>query len=565
VGAATVAFGAAQTNQLGYVSFTMYGGIALVILGWLVLQRNGGGRAVTVAAACTAALAWFSLQLFAFASAAVAVTLLAGLLRDRRSVRWPAILGAAGLTSLLVLPLALPLVRARTTEGLHREERETRLYSASLRSWLTTTSSNPGQKWLPFKSDSETALYPGSAALLLGLVAFAGRKRGGAPRRIGASASAVTVAVLLTGLGVLGSLGFSGPVHPILAWLAPPLFRGIRAAARYGFVAHVGFGLLASAGLERVLELSAVRWRRPILAAVLVLAFLDQRQSVRILATPELPPAPVESFLARIETGGPILHLPFTARAYDSRYLLASLAHFKPIVNGSLSYVPKAHQELAARLDAVPIAEDSLDALERWPVGVIVLHEHAVPLEKLGSTIRFLVRGVREKRLSEPRRFDHRGGEDWVFAVRRVRGDWDAAEAKAARDTSDEFLAKEKAGVPKLPAAEDASFPASIDGPPENGGVSGRLTVRGWTQDEGGPGTVLEILIDGDRRRTALKRVPRPDVAAALPRLGDCSAAGYEADFAFLPGDEGRHEVRVRFRSSGGKVRTLTRTFLWTP
>ena len=54
-------------------------------------------------------------------------------------------------------------------------------------------------------------------------------------------------------------------------------------------------------------------------------------------------------------------------------------------------------------------------------------------------------------------------------------------------------------------------------------------------------------------------RTPRPDAAAAFPHLGDTSSAGYEMKLQRLPADGGAAVLSVRFRSKGGRVRTLQR------
>src|SRR5262249_22670775 len=160
--------------------------------------------------------------------------------------------------------------------------------------------------------------------------------------------SAVWIGAVLAAVGVFGSLGYAGPLYPFLVRLLPPVFGGIRAAARFAFVAQIGIGLLAAAGLQRLLERRIGPWRGPALAGAVALAAFDEHQTARLVAKPETPPPPVEMLLARIDTGGPILHLPLYDRSYDSRYLFGSLAHFKPVVNGSLSYVPRRHRELVA-------------------------------------------------------------------------------------------------------------------------------------------------------------------------------------------------------------------------
>jgi hypothetical protein len=123
------------------------------------------------------------------------------------------------------------------------------------------------------------------------------------------------------------------------------------------------------------------------------------------------------------------------------------------------------------------------------------------------------------------------------------------------------------AGRPLAPHAlyrVDASLVGSIDVPAENAVVTGLLRVSGWARI---PGEDLHVTItlDGEERSAARDaRVPRPDVQAAVPSLGDCRSAGYDATYAFEPGDEGPHEIQVLFRASDGRQRHYPpRRFTW--
>jgi hypothetical protein len=125
------------------------------------------------------------------------------------------------------------------------------------------------------------------------------------------------------------------------------------------------------------------------------------------------------------------------------------------------------------------------------------------------------------------------------------------------------------AGVPPpvhAPYREDATLTGSIDEPVANATVTGPLRVRGWARI---PGEDLHVTvtIDGEERSFVTgARMPRPDLQAALPNLGDCRNAGYEAVYAFGPGDDGVHVLDVLFRSSGGRERRYPpRTFTWNP
>ena len=566
LGATAAALGASAASNLGYISFVAFGGISLSLVAWKSLRETGRwGAAVTLGAAL-AGLGWFSLQLFAFGLAALAVIIAADALtrpETRRLALLTKLAASLALAASLLAPLAIHMLEARRDHGFKREDAESRRYSASPRDWLTTTNENPGQAFLQRRSDSERSLYPGTAALLLsalGLLAFLGTKKHG---------GLVTAGALLAGLGIAGSFGPAGPVVPVLKVVFPFVFSGIRAFTRFAMVAQIGFGLLAAAGGAALLDRARARGIRIALAAALALGVaLDVRHTVRFEARPEWPASPVERFLARLDTGGPILHLPLYHSPGDARWVFSSLAHFKPIVNGYASYVPRRSQELAETLAEEKIPESTLARLEAWPVGTLVVHEHALPLERLEPTLAFLAQAVRTSALLAPLHFDHRGGDDWVFSLVSSRGH----SAPSATEKEARLFLEHADAYPPIGHFEESDFPASIDEPAEGQVVRGALSVRGWSQAPGANATpaaaaeIVEIRIDRDRRtRISFARTPRPDVAAALPALGSCAEAGYAAVFPMLPGDDGRHALRVVFRAADGRIRTLSRTFEWLP
>lgn len=560
-GSLAASFGALATLNLGYVSFAAWGGIAFLVLEWARLARTGSASAAVDLGAGAAVLAWFSLQLFAFALAGLLFLALADLLRQpRRFVgeTLPRLLVSGAVAALLLAPLALPLLRVRSTEGFQRTESETRRFQASPASLLTTTPDNPGQAFLPYRSGSETALYPGTVAVLLcaaGLVVLFRRS----PLRLLAGTGALIALV-----GFTGALGFGGPLWPLLVKLAPPLFGGIRSAARFSFLAQTGVALLAAAGATALLARVRDRWVRAGLVAVTVAAVAaDVRQSAAFAYLPEEPPA-VERLLASDDPGGPVLHLPLTHGPAEARWMLASTLHFRPVVNGVLSHVPARHEELAALLSSAPVPAGALERLESWPVGTIVLHEHLVPVERLAPTLRFLASGLDSGRLLGPVRLPHRAGSDWVFPLAAHRQGRALPAAAGEVATAAASFRERALAAPEVTGPSVEALVLAVDAPAEGATVEGELVVRGWAQDELGPVAVLEVTVDGDRRDpVSLARLPRPDVAAALPLLGSCEEAGYEARVGKLPGDEGRHVLGVSFLSKGGRFRRVERPFVW--
>ena len=105
------------------------------------------------------------------------------------------------------------------------------------------------------------------------------------------------------------------------------------------------------------------------------------------------------------------------------------------------------------------------------------------------------------------------------------------------------------------PWAVDPLLYGSMDGPVEGQQVQGDLLVRGWAR-EPGEDLLVKILVDGAEVVPAsFRRVPRPDVSAALPQMGDCSSAGYEAIVPRPAGAPDEVEVSVLFRSRSGRMR----------
>lgn len=114
----------------------------------------------------------------------------------------------------------------------------------------------------------------------------------------------------------------------------------------------------------------------------------------------------------------------------------------------------------------------------------------------------------------------------------------------------------------------DNDTPVSIDRPSDGEVVQGELRVVGWCQMRGG-GAVepLEFRIDGTLVRPVwVDRTPRPDVASAIPSIGDAARAGYEAHLDASGMSPGVRVLRVTFRASDGRRRISQPVrFVWSP
>jgi hypothetical protein len=94
-----------------------------------------------------------------------------------------------------------------------------------------------------------------------------------------------------------------------------------------------------------------------------------------------------------------------------------------------------------------------------------------------------------------------------------------------------------------------------MDGPVNGEEVRGDLLVRGWAR-EPGEDFLVTVLVGGvEAVPRSFRRVPRPDVVAAIPQMGDCSQAGYEIIVPRPVTAPREVDVSVVFRSRNGRMR----------
>ncbi len=104
-------------------------------------------------------------------------------------------------------------------------------------------------------------------------------------------------------------------------------------------------------------------------------------------------------------------------------------------------------------------------------------------------------------------------------------------------------------------AARDDTIPGVLDSPRPDSSVRGALRIAGWARSPAGPVDVQLLLAPGDRV-LSVARLSRPDVSAALPPLGNCSQAGFEATLEPEP-SAAEHLLVVELRGPNGRVRRL--------
>ena len=98
----------------------------------------------------------------------------------------------------------------------------------------------------------------------------------------------------------------------------------------------------------------------------------------------------------------------------------------------------------------------------------------------------------------------------------------------------------------------DPDLLSSVDDPAGTAVVTAPLRVRGWCQERGG-GLVVPVEFRVNGAIVAPERIvrtARPDVAAAIPEVGDVSRAGYEAYFGIDAIPPGEHVLEVVFETA---------------
>lgn len=117
----------------------------------------------------------------------------------------------------------------------------------------------------------------------------------------------------------------------------------------------------------------------------------------------------------------------------------------------------------------------------------------------------------------------------------------------------------------RLPGTrEDPAILCAIDSPQEEAVLGAEnLVVTGWCQQPGGIScSTIVVVLDHQPLESTPDRYPRPDVAAVLPHLGNCSTAGFRLELpAALLRLGKRHLLEVYFATPDGRFRRVPREF----
>jgi hypothetical protein len=300
---------------------------------------------------------------------AVAVAWSTGQWRAKRF--WSRLAGAAAIAAILVAPVAWPYWITQQREGFGRNLFEAVPHSASLQSYTQVPSDNllygrtglllprepaPGAR---DRRSHEHQMFPGLVLLVLAALGFwRGRQTDARPVVIASLALVIT--------GVVFSLGPEG-APGIYAAAADIVFgfHAIRAPARFATIAMAGACLLAAVGLARS------GWRAPMVTAMTALLMAEYINGpLPLVAAPETS-TPAGLWLRESSTPGAVLYLPLSLDKANSAFMVQSLEHRRPIVNGYSGQRPSYYTSLVDAF-ANPASADARALLKDLDVRYVV-------------------------------------------------------------------------------------------------------------------------------------------------------------------------------------------------
>ena len=362
-----------------HIQLLMTAGLPFNLLAFhRMADRPTAGRGATLGAAmaaqaiCCGYYGVFVCLMIGFSIFVVAAT--RRLWTDRRY--WVAIAVAAAVAVVLVTPAFLPYVTLQRVGGFRRELKDAVQYSANWSDFLASSAYAHGWMLSRLPEWSEVS-FPGFVPLIFGVwgawTLTRDRRR--------------ELLLIYGGLTVLAFWASFGPKAMLYAALynLVPMFAWLRAPARFGLI--VGFGLAVLAGIAIASLLRRVSRPGLVTTALVIVAAGELAVPLNM---PEAPPVePVYRTLATLPRGA-VIEMPFfypqVGLFQHTKYMLASTAHWMPLVNGYSDYIPPDFYEHVMMLAPFP-SRDAFKILEPNRVRYAVFHMNGYNTENRNDVL----------------------------------------------------------------------------------------------------------------------------------------------------------------------------------
>jgi hypothetical protein len=181
------------------------------------------------------------------------------------------------------------------------------------------------------------------------------------------SALALVAVGLLLSFGPEGWRWFYATLHDNVFG-----FQAIRSPARFTVIAVLGLSLLAALGLRAVPPLP--KWAPASAAGLLSLLCLEYVNAPLVLAPAPALRTDVGQWLAAESSPGAVLYLPIAVDIENTPFMVQSLEHGRPIVNGYSGQRPSFYASIVESLADLP-SPDAFAALRELDVRFVVSPE----------------------------------------------------------------------------------------------------------------------------------------------------------------------------------------------
>jgi hypothetical protein len=253
----------------------------------------------------------------------------------RRPRYWSRVIAAGALGTMLMAPVVWSYWVAQQREGFGRNLFEATGNSATLQSYTQVPHENflygssglllprapaPGER---DRRSNEHQMFPGLVFLALAAFGLGKGWRTDARPAVAASLSLAVAGVVLS-LGPQGAPAIYERVADVVFG-----FHAIRAPARFSVVAMLGLCTIAAIGVAK----ARLGGKAVAVLAVLMMAEYANAPLARLVAAPETS-TPAGQWLRAQPGRGAVLYLPLSLDKDNSVFMVRSLEHRRPIVNG---------------------------------------------------------------------------------------------------------------------------------------------------------------------------------------------------------------------------------------
>lgn len=361
--------------------------------------------------------------------------------------------------------------------------------------------------------------------------------------------AAFWIGVLWIAIGVIGSLGLHAFFHTLL-YHRVSAFQAIRVPARWATIAYVGLAVTAGFGALALMR----RWRIAAFAVLLAIAIFDVTPRLRWEhAITDIDP--VYRWIRDAPYRGAFAELPVEEERVEWYYMLSQTFHHRLTINGTSGFAPPDNIRLRELTHENGWTNALTPLLVKSGASIVIVHDDWLRTSAKPAHA-WLRQELAAGRLMFLRRFDHRTGGDFVFAVAANCGDC----ARFRRADQDADLQRMLNGE-RVYLARTFGM---MDVPNDDLIRTQSLTVSGWALSPNGIREV-DVLVDSALKRYRATLVDRGDVLAAFPWYPNVRHPGFTLTLPKRPPGVPKYsDVQVEIvDGSGGRTRLPDQFIEW--